>query len=595
MSHRTRRERFVLSRQKFLVPLSILAIGLLGPHMDVSRASSALAETPVQTNADLKPRLGQLFIFGLNGPKLDARMRQHITETRAGSFILFRRNLVSNKQVSQFNNDLHALALELTGIPAFIGLDQEGGKVVRIPFRPSLPSPLAVGRSRDPQLAEELGFQVGLALKQLGFNLNFAPVLDLGSETEYSFLGQRAFSADPQVVAQMGVAFSKGHNRAKVLPIAKHFPGIGPVPNDPHLSLVRRSVSFADLQNKDLIPFDAFAKLPTSGVMISHLIYPKLDPSETPGTFSKVITQDLLRDKMKYEGLIVTDDLMMAGAQASKDFQENVIKAYLAGADLLMVSWSEPRQRQALAAIWKGLESGRISRQSVVTKLDRIEKMKSQVKLEKPASATNPNLLLVYNYKPYENLLERILKKSLSFSTKELNGLRSERLLVSKNQAKILSSLSGNRNIQQAPNSKLIQVLQNEMKIEESVSSQLPRSYWVMFVRNKLEDQLAAQIPADIRSRILLVNLWRPDLKSGAFKNQIGLFMSHPRKEKILVDWIGQRLKSDPVVPALVQPLSERRRFGLYPNPHRPEIRSTNATQAASADLDPLLHSRLNP
>lgn len=518
---------------------------------------------------NLRDRLGQFFIFGLPGPRLDAKTRQHLEETKPGSFILFRRNLQNNRQVAELTNELHQLSLQMTSVPAFIGLDQEGGKVVRIPFRPPLPSAHAVGQIQDPEITEMLGYQIGVALKQLGFNLNFAPVLDLGNDRQYSFLGQRALSSDPKVVADLGLSFTRGHLRAGILPVAKHFPGIGPIPNDPHLSLVRRPVSLDDLKTRDLLPFEAFAKIPQSGMMISHLIYPRID--ENPGTFSSVIIQDLLRHQMKYQGLVITDDLMMEGAQASKSFDENILRAFNAGADLLMISWSIPRQRQAVAALARALDDGKIKTEDVLSRLQRIESLKREMALKKPARAHNADLLLVYNFRSYENLVDRILQKSLERNSRTLSDLRAERLLVLREQSELLKRISGRANIRQSTVEKLQSTLAQELKDPESGN----KSYWVYFVRNRNEDQIAKDIPKEVRSRLLLVNLWRPDLKSGSFQNQIEIFMSHPRRDEMLADWINEKMKAKPNQARLLP-------SPVHPEPSATLLRSESHSKADS-------------
>lgn len=584
MHHHTRQAAGRLYRRLFLVLAMTCAVVMVHASVQLENKSAAdgtakVADFPGEaqpSHEELKAKLGQFFIFGLHGSELTERVRKHLQTTGVTAYILFRRNLQNNKQVTDLTTALHRFSQQQHGQPALIGLDQEGGKVVRIPFEPAIPSAYAMGRTRDPQVVEDLSFQVGRALRQLGFNVNFAPVLDLGGDTEYTFLGQRAFSSDPVWASDFGMSYARGQIRAKVLPVAKHFPGIGPVPNDPHLSLVRRSVSLEELRTRDLLPFENFARLPTSGIMISHLIYPKIDPTDTPGTFSKAIIEDLLQKQMGYTGLVVTDDLMMAGAQANKDFQESIVKAFQAGADLLMISWSEQRQKQAVAALTKAFDTGRISRDVVIARLAKMQRIRAQVKMDRLPRALDPHKLLVYNFKPYEKIVDSIVQKSLAESVRDVGEIQADQLLVLREQASLLENLSGTQDIRQGTVAQISQKLQRNH----------PHAMWVLFVRNKREADVAASISAKIRNQILLVNLWRPDLKVGTYPQRISFFMSHPKAQQWLAAWISARIPQ-----SRAQPSSARSRFGRVPNLGLPNFRSVGDFQTALTDPDPLSRS----
>lgn len=595
MTDDTRSARRRLVRPLFLV-LALCAIGTVVPSVQAQETVATTKVEATSTNAvsavapsiaELKPKLGQFFIFGLPGPDLSEATRNHILETRATAFILFRRNLQSNKQVTELTRGLHKLSEEINGQPALIGLDQEGGRVVRIPFDPPLPSAYAMGQTRDPALIEGISYQVGRALRQLGFNVNFAPVLDLGTDTQYSFLGQRAFSNDPVWASDFGAAFARGHVRARVLPVAKHFPGIGPIPNDPHLSLVRRPVSMEELRTRDLVPFENFARIADSGIMISHLIYPKIDPV-LPGTFSKAIVEDLLQTQLEYKGLVVTDDLMMEGAKASKHFEDDIVKAFQAGADLLMITWSGARQKQAVNALAKALQDGRIKPETVVARLEKMERIRAKVKMDRTPFALDDRQLLVYNFKPYEKVIDHAFNKTLAEAGRVLMVPQSARMLVLRDQAKVLESLAArkpqsesNPSITQGSLKQILARLQKNSEIVDVTKDGVES--WVLFVRNRAEAETAATIPTKLRKQILLVNLWRPDAKVGAFPNQVGLFMSHPKANQLLAAWINER-----VLQSRVRPSDDRSRFGQLPSRLLRDFPSSDVSRAVSIDPGPL-------
>lgn len=569
----------LLSRAFLAFALATTSVGATGVQAGEAGATTKVAALRHSADAklgdiqDVLPKLGQFFIFGLPGEELTESVRRHIRETGVSAFILFRRNLRSNKQVAALTTELHRLAVEQTGGSALIGIDQEGGKVIRIPFRPAIPSAYALGQTRDPELIENVSLQVGRALRQLGFNLNFAPVLDLGTDQQYSFLGQRAFSSDPIWTSDFGAAYARGQVRARVLPVAKHFPGIGPVPNDPHLSLVRRAVSAEELRTRDLVPFENFVRIPESGIMISHLIYPALDPN-TPGTFSKAVVRDLLQTQLGYGGLVVTDDLMMEGARASRNFETNIVRAFEAGADLMMITWSMTRQKQAVRALAQAVTDGRISVEDVRQRLAKMKRIRGKVQMDRAPYALDDRQLLVYNFKTYENVIDQAFQKSLSVAGRKLSFHAGDELYVLPQQAKLFEGLTG-------PKAQPLTAQAIRQKLKKSDTT----GTWILFVRGRADAAMAAAIPQKVRSRVLLVNLWRPDANIGGFPNEVGLFMSHPKAEQWLAAWINER-----VLQSRVRPSDGRPRFGLLPSHLLQGFPSVNDFQGASAVLDPLSH-----
>lgn len=343
----------------------------------------ALAAFLVVSTATARPLtvadIGELFVFGISGTEVDSNLESHLKATCPGSVLLFKRNIVSEQQLIAMTSKLSTLHRACSMNPLFIGVDQEGGSVSRIALDPPMPTPWSVGLSDDPSLAENLGVTVGAHLRRLGIHFNLAPVLDLGSSKLDTFIGSRAYGAKAEVVASMGTAFSRGLVRSGVLPVAKHFPGMGIVPNDPHTQMVRRSTSFEQLKRTDMKPFEEFFKIHPSAVMPSHLIYPLADHSGRPGTFSKELLINQLRNKMRFQGLVISDDLLMRGAQESKDLGANVISALVAGNDIVMISWSKSNQQKAIEAVTKALSAGTLSKALVLEKIERIRRHKTAI------------------------------------------------------------------------------------------------------------------------------------------------------------------------------------------------------------------------
>lgn len=379
---------------------------------------------PAYAQMDLQTAAGQLFIFGVPWMKnQDLRLsqfsRKHFQSMGAGSFILFRRDLSNNLQVKTLTDDLHSIAQAASSAPALITVDQEGGVVSRVPFSPPLPSARAMGSTDSPELIRKVGYQTALMLRQLGINGNLAPVLDLGS-ANHSFIGSRAYSGEAERVSTLGNAFAQGLSDGKVLPVAKHFPGIGPVANDPHLSIVRRSTPASELLAKDFLPFRKFSGIFPSGLMISHLVYPALDVRALPGTFSKEIQQKHARETIGYQGLLMTDDLLMLKTKTPAEFRKNIQDAFIAGADLIMISWSSDKQRSAVEAILDGVRSGLFSEKDVRDRANRVVQVRQLLgRPEFQAPKDKAQLRLARNSE-YERLVDQAFSSSLRYQLQTL-------------------------------------------------------------------------------------------------------------------------------------------------------------------------------
>ncbi|HRO65924.1 MAG TPA: glycoside hydrolase family 3 N-terminal domain-containing protein, partial [Pseudobdellovibrionaceae bacterium] len=257
----------------------------------------------------LREKVGQLFLVGFPQNHLDANLKDFIATQKPGGFILFRRNLKDSRHIRRFTADLSRTA-RIREIAPFLAVDQEGGSVTRVPFFPSLPSALSVGLAGREDLARDLGEESGRLLRWHGFNLNLAPVLDLSDPKSESFIGSRSFGSDPILSGKLGRSYAEGLRDAGVIPTGKHFPGLGGTRIDLHLQAAGFQSTLIDFKNRDLKPFELFAKMgPFSALMISQMSYPFLDPSGIPAPFSKPILRDLLRKELGFEGLVVTDDL----------------------------------------------------------------------------------------------------------------------------------------------------------------------------------------------------------------------------------------------------------------------------------------------
>ena len=328
-------------------------------------------------NLDDAQRAGQLLVIGIDGTALDADLKRRLQAVAPGGLILFARNLVDASQVAGFCRDLY----DLLPIPPLLAIDQEGGRVNRLkgifPVIPSNGSLAARSGNRD--LIQQHATDTGRGLRLLGFNLNFAPVLDLSEADSLNGIGDRAYGSDPERVVQMAGIFLKAQAAQGVLGCGKHFPGLGGGTVDSHLELPVISRSAEQIWKEDLHPYRALRdQLPM--IMVGHAFYPELQgKSPQPATLSEVVVRKLLREKIGYPGVILTDDLEMGAVDQRKSAGEVVLQALEAGNDLVMYCKSWDRIEEAHAALTRALRKGTLSRRRVQESLTRLFRLKENL------------------------------------------------------------------------------------------------------------------------------------------------------------------------------------------------------------------------
>ncbi|MBL7544622.1 MAG: glycoside hydrolase family 3 protein [Bdellovibrionaceae bacterium] len=318
-------------------------------------------------------KIGQLLLIGFPQEKMDSKLANHIMQNKAGSFLIFKRNITSLEQLKNLNSSLVAHSFQHLRVPPLMAIDQEGGNVNRIVTNPKLPFLFHFGDLADTKFSYHYGYYTGQLLGSLGFNLNLAPVLDLADLDSNRFIALRSFGSDPIRTSQNGFAYSQGLISQKVIPTAKHFPGLGSATLDPHDTVIFNSSTLTEMDRTDLTPFKDFAKLgPHSAIMMSHMIYKGMDNSGQPASFSKYLMDDLLRKKIGFRGVIVTDDLHMKASSASITPSEAALRSLKAGSDLVMLSWSFLEQGKTFDRIKNAILRKELSIEEVNEKVRRI-------------------------------------------------------------------------------------------------------------------------------------------------------------------------------------------------------------------------------
>jgi len=288
--------------------------------------------------SELEFKIGQLFMVGMPGPHLDDSTEKLIRDYHVGGIVLFSRNILDPLQLSALCKNLQEKSVLHQGTPLFLAIDQEGGRVARLkdPFT-CFPGNEAMAKDRFPlRRAREFGKVTAREMKMVGLNMNLAPVLDVRLGRPERHLTGRTFGEDPQIAAKLGTIIIKTLQENNIMACAKHFPGLGRADLDPHFQLPKIGLTAEELEAINLPPFKAAIEADVSAIMTSHALYPLLDPDH-PATVSINILTELLRKRLSFNGLIITDDLEMGAIAAHGDVAQGALAALQAGSDILLI------------------------------------------------------------------------------------------------------------------------------------------------------------------------------------------------------------------------------------------------------------------
>ena len=344
----------------------------------------AMAGTIV-TNMTLEEKIGQLFIVNLEqldrekGDYYEFRsftdtMDETLQKYPAGGIILFARNIESISQTKQLINN----AQQATKVPLFISVDEEGGDVSRIGNNSNMrttqfPTMEEVGKMNDENYAYNMGATIGSEIKELGFNLDYAPVADVKTNENNTEIGNRSFGSDAKLVSKMVTQVVKGIQDQGISATLKHFPGHGSTTGDSHTTAVNADTDLLGLRSTEFKPFKAGIEAGVDFVMISHISISKVTESTVPASMSKLVVNNMLRQELEFDGIVITDAMDMGAITKKYEPGEAAVNCIKAGVDIILMS---PDYEEAYQAVYDAVKAGEIKESQITESVQRIMEVK---------------------------------------------------------------------------------------------------------------------------------------------------------------------------------------------------------------------------
>lgn len=303
---------------------------------------------------------------------LTAEMSAMLKKYPAGGIVIFSKNIESPQQLGDFNAEL----LNAVDVPMFIAVDEEGGAVARLANHPAFnvttyESAAAVAVSGDVSQALEMGNVIGAYLKEYGFNMDFAPVADVNTNIDNPVIGERAFSSDAKTAAQMAEAMADGLKAQNIIPVFKHFPGHGDTAQDSHNGIAVSYKTREEMEACEWLPFETAGE--EDCIMVGHIAVPEITGDMVPSSLCETVVTEILRNKLDFEGLIITDSMEMGAVTESYSGAEGAVMAIIAGCDIVL---GPDGFTEAFDAVMKAVEEGVISEKRIDESVRRILRFK---------------------------------------------------------------------------------------------------------------------------------------------------------------------------------------------------------------------------
>lgn len=324
-------------------------------------------------NLTLREKIGQRLVVGFSGTEITDELENMIKQYKISNIILFKENIVSGSKLKKLCCDLQCLIKKHTGTGAFITIDQEGGMVTRLAEDSvNIPGAMAIAATGNTEYAYQAGKITGKQLKKLGVNFNLAPVADINSNMDNPVIGVRSYGDTPERVAEYVEAMTRGLMDGGVMASAKHFPGHGDTDIDSHLGLPQINKSFEELEKCELIPFKKLIQTGIPAITTAHILFPKIEPNKIPATMSRKIVNDILKEKLGFQGLVISDCMEMQAIKKSYGTIEGVKLAMKAGVDLIFISHTTSLVKDVSDTLMEAFDSGELSLEEMDCSVNKI-------------------------------------------------------------------------------------------------------------------------------------------------------------------------------------------------------------------------------
>ncbi|MBN2617336.1 MAG: glycoside hydrolase family 3 protein [Spirochaetales bacterium] len=360
-------------------------------------------------NMSVEQKIGQLLMIQIRGyTEMTNELELYINSIHPGGIILFANNIINDDQVLKLNKSLQSIS----EVPLFISVDEEGGVVSRLGKNKNvsvtyLPPALTVGSKNNPELAFNSGKILSRELKSLGFNMDMAPVADVNTNPNNPVIGNRTYSDDPFIVADMIEQFIYGMNTNNVISVLKHFPGHGDTSTDSHLGTVVSPHSRERLDQVEFIPFKRGIDINADAIMTAHIIMPGISSIPLPATLNRDIITGILRDEFKYNGIVITDAMDMGAISQNFKSEEAALTAINAGIDIVLIPLNQQKTYNYLLESYK---AGNLTEKRLNESVYRIIKLKLTKNIISGNESELENIKDIKNDEKHINLIQTIIK-----------------------------------------------------------------------------------------------------------------------------------------------------------------------------------------
>lgn len=348
----------------------ILVIGFVG----CTDTKGRIIEKTIE-NMTLDEKIGQMILAGFDGTEVNEELNELIQDNKVGGVILFKRNIETSFQAKELIKSVKELNKD---IPLFISVDEEGGRVTRLPEdEVKFPSSSTIGSENDKEYAYNNGRKLGNVLTSYGINMDHAPVLDIYSNPKNTVIGDRAFGSDKKIVSTMGISTMKGLQDENIIPTVKHFPGHGDTELDSHFGLPIVNKTLEELKKFEFVPFKKAIKNGCDVVMVSHIVLSKVD-IKNPSSISKTVISEVLRGDLGFDKVVITDDMNMSAITKTTSVEKASVESIKAGSDIILIGSGVNSVKSVIEEIKLGIKTGDITQERIDESVYRILELKNK-------------------------------------------------------------------------------------------------------------------------------------------------------------------------------------------------------------------------